>query len=76
VLVAVHGERHDAGVGAGLADPPGGGDAAHPGHGHVEHRQVRLKLACETHCFVALGGLGDDLPIRLPREQRGQAFAK
>jgi len=51
-----------------LTDLPADFPAAHAGHHHVEHDEVRQALACELPGLVPVGRF-DDLELRLYRPQ-------
>src|ERR1019366_4744556 len=53
------------------ADRLRGFHAAHPGHAHVEQRDVRQVQAEHLHCLVSVGGFGDHCHILLQVDNRG-----
>src|SRR5919106_1437185 len=68
VLVEIEGSDDDDYqwvVDLGAGELAGGLDTVHLGHAYVEQANVRAQLARECHCFAAIGGLADDLDVRL-----------
>ncbi len=74
-LVVVHRKDQDRDLGRLLADLARGLQAGELGHLHVEDREVGALADREVAGLGAVGGLADDLDVRLALEQHANARA-
>ena len=74
VLVVVHGEEHDPGLGTFLANLAGGLEAAHAGHPDIHQNHIGMSVCATGNGIGGVGRFARDLDIGFRREQRSDSL--
>jgi hypothetical protein len=76
ILIVVHGEEQDLGLGPVFLDLPRRLKTAESGHADVHQHDVRPHLGGLVNGIAAIGRFSDDFHVRLGGDKRANTLAK